>query len=95
MKMIEKYELKQILQDNVMSVVFTKVDGSERTMNCTLIPEYVPQKPVVERQQLLTESLPRAESPDTLAVWDVDANGWRSFRLDSIKAARTHETRNG
>lgn len=90
--MIEKYELKQVLQDNVMSVIFTKVDGTERTMNCTLIPEYVPQKPVVEGQQLLTESLPRAESPDTLAVWDVDAKGWRSFRLDSIKAVKTHET---
>ena len=92
--MIEKYELKQVLQNEVMSVIFTKIDGSERKMNCTLIPEYVPQKPVVEGQQLLTESLPRAENPDTLAVWDVDAKGWRSFRLDSIKAVTSYAPRN-
>ena len=93
--MIQKYELKEVLQNEVMSIIFTKIDGSERTMNCTLVSEYLPQKTVVEGQQLLTESLPRAESPDTLAVWDVDAKGWRSFRLDSIKAVNTHETRIG
>lgn len=93
--MFDKYELKQILSNTVSTVVFTKVDGTEREMKCTLLPEYLPQKPVVEGQQLLTESLPRAESPDTLAVWDVDAKGWRSFRLDSIKAVNTHETRIG
>jgi hypothetical protein len=24
-------------------------------------------------------------NPDVLAVWDVEAKGWRSFRWDSIK----------
>lgn len=93
--MFDKYELKQILSNTVSTVVFTKVDGTEREMKCTLLPEYLPQKPVVEGQQLLTEGLTRAENPDTLAVWDMDKNAWRSFRTDSVKAViATNETRN-
>ena len=91
--MFDKYELKQILSNTVSTVVFTKVDGTEREMKCTLLPEYLPQKPVVEGQQLLTEGLTRTENPGTLAVWDMESNGWRSFRLDSVKAVNTHETR--
>ena len=92
--MMNKHELKEMLVNGVHTVTFVKVDGTERTMKCTLLPEYLPTN-VAPGQQLLTESLPRAESPDTLAVWDVDAKGWRSFRLDSIKAVNTHETRIG
>ena len=91
--MFDKYELKEILSNTVSTVVFTKVDGTERELKCTLLPEYLPQKPVVEGQQLLTEALPRKENPDTLAVWDMERNGWRSFRTDSVKAVVTHETR--
>ena len=91
--MFDKYELKEILSNTVSTVVFTKVDGTEREMKCTLLPEYLPQKPVVEGQQLLTEALPRKENPDTLAVWDMERNGWRSLRTDSVQAVITHETR--
>ena len=91
--MFDKYELKEILSNTVSTVVFTKVDGTERELKCTLLPEYLPQKPVVEGQQLLTEALPRKENPDTLAVWDMESNGWRSFRTDSVQAVITHETR--
>lgn len=91
--MFDKYELKEVLSNTVATVVFTKVDGTERELKCTLLPEYLPQKPVVEGQQLLTEGLPKAENPSTLAVWDMEKNGWRSFRTDSVKAVITHETR--
>lgn len=91
--MFDKYELKELLSNTVSTVVFTKIDGTEREMKCTLLPEYIPAKPVVEGQQLLTESLPKAENPSTLAVWDLETNGWRSFRTDSVKSVITHETR--
>jgi hypothetical protein len=91
--MFDKYELKEVLSNTVATVVFTKIDGTERELKCTLLPEYLPQKPVVEGQQLLTEGLPKAENPSTLAVWDMEKNGWRSFRTDSVKAVITHETR--
>jgi hypothetical protein len=91
--MFDKYELKEVLTNSVATVVFTKVDGTERQLKCTLLPEYLPQKPVVEGQQLLTEGLTKAENPGTLSVWDTENNGWRSFRTDSVKAVITHETR--
>jgi hypothetical protein len=91
--MFDKYELKELLSGTVSTVVFTKVDGTEREMKCTLLPEYLPAKPVVDGQQLLTESLPRAENPNTMSVWDLESNGWRSFRTDSVKSVITHETR--
>lgn len=80
--MIDKYELKETLQNGIATVTFTKADGTLREMRCTLMPEHLPP-------QLLQEAAPisekiRAENPNALAVWDLDANGWRSFRLDSI-----------
>lgn len=84
--MMNKYELKETLQNGIVTVTFTKSDGTERTMKCTLIPEYIPVKPVAEGQQLLTEGLTRAENPNTLSVWDLESAGWRSFRIDSIKS---------
>ena len=50
--MFDKYELKEILSNSVSTVVFTKIDGTEREMKCTLLPEYLPTQPVVEGQQL-------------------------------------------
>jgi hypothetical protein len=92
---MNKYELKEILQNSVVTVVFTKVDGTERIMNCTLVSDYIPEyikTDVAEKQQLLTESLPKVENPNTISVWDVENNGWRSFRLDSIKSVTKNET---
>lgn len=78
-----KHELKEIIQNGVVTVIFTKADGTERTMKCTLLPEYLPQQ-----GQFLVESSNRKENNAVLSVWDIDANGWRSFRLDSVKEIR-------
>lgn len=85
--MMNKHELKQVLSNGVATVVFTKVDGTERTMKCTLLPEYMPSE-VAQGQQLLTENA-KPENPNTISVWDIESNGWRSFRLDSIKTIST------
>lgn len=83
--MMNKHELKEVLQNGVVTVVFTKVDGTERTMKCTLLPEYMPAT-VAQGQQLLTE---KVENPNTISVWDVESQGWRSFRIDSVKTLLT------
>lgn len=73
-----KQDLREALQSGIATVVFTKADGSERTLNCTLKQNIIP---VVEK----SDSAPtKAENPDVLAVWDIENSGWRSFRLDSI-----------
>ncbi len=86
--MIDKYALKEQLQNGVVTVVFEKKDGTERTMRATLSDLYIPQ---VEEPAMLSEydgNVPkkaRQLNDNVQAVWDIDANDWRSFRLDSVK----------
>lgn len=89
--MNKHYEMKQILQNNVAMVVFTKADGTERELKCTLLPEYLPNK-VNDGQQLLQESLPTNQNLTTISAWDLENQAWRSFRIDSVKNIYTHET---
>lgn len=71
--------LKGVLRmTDQVTIVFTKVDGTERTMRCTLKEEIVvPYEKKTDRV--------RAENTDTLRVWDLEKNEWRGFRLDSIR----------
>lgn len=85
------YDMKQILQNNVAMVVFTKADGTERQLKCTLLPEYLPHTPN-DGQQLLQEDLPTYQNLTTISAWDLEKNAWRSFRIDSVKQIYTHET---
>ena len=70
--------LAGILEQSVVEVTFTKKDGTERVMNCTLLEDYLPE----------TTGAGRSAGSDALAVFDVDADGWRSFRWDSIKTVK-------
>jgi hypothetical protein len=46
-------------------------------MNCTLVEEYIqPYEKKTERV--------RKESDETISVWDLDNEGWRSFRVDAV-----------
>jgi hypothetical protein len=76
-----KENLIDMLRNNIVTVTFTKVNGEERTMKCTLMSEYVPNAPTNNGQVLLQESESKAVS-----VWDTEINGWRSFRVDSVKS---------
>ena len=76
-----KENLIDMLRNNIVTVTFTKVDGTERVMKCTLMSEYVPNAPSNNGQMLLQESESKA-----LSVWDTELNGWRSFRVDNVKS---------
>jgi len=75
--------LKNLLKESVVTVVFTKVDGSEREMKATLKEDLLP---VVEKTD--TTKPERKKSDEVLAVFDTEAEGWRSFRWDSIVSIR-------
>ena len=62
-------------QTNSYTGTFTKKDGTERIMKCTLQEEYLPETVGGERKK----------NEDSLAVYDLDVEGWRSFRWDSVK----------
>lgn len=77
---MDRFQLKQSLENGVVTIFFEKADGTLREMRCTLQPQYLPP-------QLLQEGgSSRAGHPDILAVWDVENGGWRSFRIDTIKS---------
>ena len=73
-------EMKDSLHKGVCKVVFTKKNGDERIMHCTLQESMLPEQIDIEEQ--IQKKKP---NPDVLAVWDVEAKGWRSFRWDTIK----------
>jgi hypothetical protein len=71
-----------------MDVTFTKKDGTERTMNCTLSPILVPS---VKQDELVEDHKKgiKRHNPDVRTVWDLEKKGWRSFRYDSINKYET------
>ena len=72
----EKKFLTNLLKKNILEILFTKADGSERKMVCTLKYEHLPLAEAKESN--------RKENPDVIPVWDMEAASWRSFRHDSL-----------
>lgn len=73
--------LVDLLRHNIVSVTFTKVSGEERVMKCTLQANHIPNAPT-QNGELVVEG---RSSSNNVSVWDVEANGWRSFRVASVK----------
>lgn len=73
----DKDTLTDYLKSSIVSIKFKKVDGSERTMRCTLQESYI--QPYENKTDRV-----RSENDNLLSVWDIDKNAWRSFRLDSV-----------
>lgn len=71
--------LKGALKTNIVDVTFTKKDGTERLMKCTLQPELLPKVEIKE------DAKPRKESTTSLRVFDTEKNEWRSFTIKSVK----------
>lgn len=75
--MYDKQTLTNKLKQGTCTVTFNKVDGSERVMRCTLQESMLPQyEKKATRNKVVADNL--------LSVYDVEANDWRSFRVDSV-----------
>jgi len=72
-------EIRQKLLTGPCEVTFTKVNGEERTMVCTLKPDLLPQ---VEQ----VESKPVKKLSESIAVFLPEEKMWRSFRVHSLKS---------
>jgi len=68
--------LKSILTNGIYDITFTKVNGETRTMPCTLEQKRLPPAPLKESS--------RSSNSDTLSVWCLDKNEWRSFRVMNV-----------
>jgi len=76
--------LLQDLKLHTCKIHFTKVNGEERKMVCTLLPDMIP--PMTNRAAL-EEAHRRPENQETIACWDLEKGAWRSFRVDSVTYA--------
>ena len=77
----DKENLNELLRNNVVTVTFTKVNGDARIMKCTLLSEHIPNAPKANGTVVARQS-----NNDIVSVWDLDANGWRSFKVNSVKS---------
>lgn len=71
--------LKGMLTVSEGTVTFTKADGTERVMKCTLVPEQLP------KVELKEDAKPRKESTTSMRVFDIEKNEWRSFTIKKVK----------
>ena len=78
-----KPDLKNQLEQNVLVVDFTKLNGDKRVMTCTLREDI---KPPATKTDTMSQKAVREVSDAVVSVWDVNAKGWRSFRYDRINA---------
>ena len=78
-----KEDLKNLLEQNVLVVDFTKLNGDKRVMTCTLRED---MKPRATKDDALSQKKVREISDAVVSVWDVNAKGWRSFRYERINA---------
>jgi hypothetical protein len=74
-----RLEIIRELSQGIHNVTFTKVDGTERTMPCTLDPTILPQVEIKEEKVF-----PRKLNIDTLRVFVTDIKEWRSFRIENL-----------
>ena len=87
LKMKMKYEdYINELQNGTYDVTFMKVNGEIRNMTCTLAKDQLPEvSESIAASILLNETVkPRKVNTEAVKVWDLDAKGWRSFRIDSV-----------
>lgn len=74
----KKDALKTLLKAADCTVTFTKKDGTERVMKCTLRESVaIPYEKKTDRT--------REPKEDILPVWDLEANAWRSVTVSQIQ----------
>ena len=71
-----KTAVKSALLTGPTTVVFKKIDGTERTMKCTLNEALLPKRELTESNRKVND--------DIQTVFDLELNQWRSFKWDNF-----------
>jgi hypothetical protein len=74
-------EMLEQLNKRECRVIFKKATGEERDMICTLQKDSIP---AATQADPLSQTKVRSINEEVIPVWDVKAQGWRSFRVDSV-----------
>ena len=89
-KDLSREDMVNLLREDRVTVTFTKADGTERVMECTLLAEVLNDRFKTDSNDPTHELIgePPKSAPDTIPVWDIAKDSWRSFRMDSVKSIR-------
>jgi len=76
--------LKEELTRDILMVTFKKTNGELRTMRCTKNYLVIPKEshPNMGKGNSNYKYTP---NPEVCPVFDLDAQGWRSFRFDAVE----------
>ena len=96
MTTITRDQLSVLLHTGECVVEFTKVDGSVRSMPCTLNEALLPPSPVhiTNTDNPIDFPIPKREkksNPDIMSVWCLDKKEWRSFRIANVISAKAKD----
>ena len=78
--MMNRNEMLNKLHENVCKVTFTKANGENRVMNCTLKPKVLKET----LGEIYEENAESRDNVDVITVMDTDKGAWRRFRVDSV-----------
>lgn len=77
---MDRSDVVNELKAGITVVEFNKVNGEYRKMQCTLAENFLPDQ--IDIEEAIQKKKP---NPDVMAVYDVEAKGWRSFRWDKLQ----------
>ncbi|NBP01122.1 MAG: DUF2693 domain-containing protein [Proteobacteria bacterium] len=78
--MIDQSKVYIELKSREVKIEFTKKDGTQRSMLCTLNEAVIPTEKLPKSKEETSDSI----SSETCRVFDVEKQDWRSFRWDSV-----------
>ncbi len=78
---MSRVDMMEALTSRECQVKFKKVNGDMRDMTCTLKEDLIPS---ASKTDPLSQKKIRAISDEVIPVWDLNAEGWRSFRVDNV-----------
>jgi hypothetical protein len=78
--MLTRNEMISQLLKKECRVVFTKVNGEERDMTCTLMAEALPARAASSDEKAELKGV----NEETIPVWDVNQQAFRSFRVENV-----------
>lgn len=70
------------LRSNVLQVTFSKVDGEERVMPCTLQTDYLPELSESKVEKVEQYSVNKS----VIRAYAIDKQAWRSFRVENVRS---------
>lgn len=87
MDLSEKQSLLEALRKGTVTVTFRKINSDEiRVMPCTLNSKVLMANGVTNKVELSESS----SDSEHFAVWALDKNAWRSFRLETVEGWEVH-----